>query len=49
MQPYVASLPPVSWDAAGRLSIEIMAGVIILSALLAYLNRPHPPSSTTGR
>ncbi|WP_279478930.1 efflux RND transporter permease subunit [Aureimonas sp. SK2] len=48
VQPYLASLPPVSWDAAGRLAVEILAGSLILSALLAYLNRPHPAEHHDG-
>ncbi|WP_245414910.1 efflux RND transporter permease subunit [Aureimonas flava] len=48
IQPYAAALPPVSWDAAGRLAVEILAGALILSALLAYLNRPHEAERHDG-
>ncbi|WP_061933824.1 efflux RND transporter permease subunit [Aureimonas sp. AU22] len=48
LQPYVGALPPVSWDAAGRVAVEILAGALILSALLAYLNRPHPAEQHDG-
>ncbi|WP_182421982.1 efflux RND transporter permease subunit [Aureimonas sp. ME7] len=46
--PYAGALPPVTWDRAGALSIEILAAALILSALLAYLNRPHPAEQHDG-
>ncbi len=48
VQPYAASLPPVSWDAAGRIAVEILAGALVLATLLAYLNRPHPAEQHDG-
>ena len=48
LAPLAAVLPPVTWDAASRLSAAVTAAAAVLSALLAYLAMPHRPEGRDG-
>ncbi|KQT57345.1 efflux RND transporter permease subunit [Aureimonas sp. Leaf427] len=48
LAPYAASLPPVSFDRASELFLGVMASVVVLAILFAYLNRPHADEERDG-